>query len=472
MTAVTNAGDVRSAASYVNNVLVSKGYIRDDEKLEFGRQEEDEERDARTINVIYALLKTIDDDSKANEANEQLLKDFKRQREEENTRYERLKTKCEGLEKQVVSVERENSNLKSSADSFRRAAEQQREQSIRLKSLIKQIRQQFANELRRRDVQIAKLKERLQDTSRRTKTLTGVSGKLSKSYNSYSTTALSPYDSESEASAAISSELSAMNNALIAENNALLVMLHQIRDSISSVTDENQSVIISERTASYNEEPRDASEVLIRCQSTQELNEEVSDCIQYITQALHSPNYVSVTELKDKENEIQRLKDQLLDANTNWQKALSTMEQWKKYRENRSTINQPRMLRDSSTHVRHSKSHTNLESKVSPTTASSGTLSSKDSASPKSPPHKATPTATSNPQPRKSISSPKPQPGRKNTQATSSPKPAPPRKSSVATSSPKSTRKAIRPSIGAASRNTNPPTTSQNTTPKVKKEED
>lgn len=465
MTAVSNSGDVRSAASYVNNVLVSKGYIRDDERLELGQQEGDEERDTRTINVIYALLKTIEDDSKASEANAQLVNDFKRQHEEENTRHERLKAKCSALEKQVASLERDGSNLKSSADGFHRAAEQQKEQSVRLKSLIKQIRQQFANELRRRDVQIAKLKERLQDTSRRTKTLTGVSGTLSKSYNSYSTTALNRHDSESEASAAISSELSAMNNALVAENNALLVMLHQIRDSISSVTDENQSAIISERTASYNEQPSDASEVLIRCQTTQELNEEVSDCIQYITQALHSPNYVSVTELKEKESEIERLKDQLLDANTNWQKALSTMEQWKKYRENRSTINQPRMLRDSSSHLQPSKSHTNLESKAS-STASSGTPSSKEAASPKP---KVSPQKI--PKPRQSkttqpLSSPQPL---KSTQPVASPKTAP-RKSSTTPSSPKLTRKSVRPSIGTASRNTNQSTAKQGSTPKVKKE--
>jgi hypothetical protein len=463
MTGVSNAGDVRSAASYVNNVLVSKGYIRDDERLEFGRQEEDEERDARTINVIYALLKTIDDDSKANEANAQLVKDFKRQREEESTRHERLQAKHAAMEKQVADLERESSNLRSSADGYHRAAEHQREQGVRLKSLIKQIRQQFANELRRRDVQIAKLKERLQDTSRRTRTLTGVSGTLSKSYNSYSTTALNPHDGESEASAAISSELSAMNNALVAENNALLVMLHQIRDSISSVTDENRTAIISERTASYNDQPRDVSEVLTRCQSTQELNEEVSDCISYITQALHSPNYVSVTELKDKENEIQRLKDQLLDANTNWQKALSTMEQWKKYRESRSSINQPRMLRESTSHIRPSKSHANLDSKSSPTTTASSGTSSKDAASPKAPPRKATTTATA---------TPKTQPRKATQQPVSSPKPPQPRKSSLATSSPKSTPKKTRPSIGAASRNTDSSTTKQNTTPKVKKEED
>lgn len=366
MAGVSSVGDIKSATLYINNILVSKGYIRDDERLEFGpidgkeksdpdigedetTRNETSEKDVRTINVIYSLLKTIDDDSKTNESNAQLAKDLKRKQDEENTKTERLNSKANALQKQVTSLEHLNESLESTVDSLRKSNSHAKDQVGRLKNIVKQHRQQFANELRRRDMQIGKLKERLQDTTRRTKTLSGVSGTLSKSYNSYSTTALSSVVENNESTDSIdsvSSELASMNNSLVAENNALLVMLHEIRDSLSFVTDETHSNIISQESATYNENPQNSTEVLIRCKSTEELKEEVSDCVDYIKQALHSPNYVSVVELKEKETEIQKLKDQLSDANTNWQKAISTMDQWKKYRENRDKSMQPRVIRE------------------------------------------------------------------------------------------------------------------------------
>lgn len=129
--------DVQSASSYINNLLISKGYIQQDEKLQFCSQQlsplsnEDEMMDSdnnpspahtvdqnmfetavandrQILNLINVLLETIDGDSAARAQMQSRAEQQQKALERSQEQLVRLKVKCEGLENQMSSHNRLN----------------------------------------------------------------------------------------------------------------------------------------------------------------------------------------------------------------------------------------------------------------------------------------------------------------------------------------------------------------------------
>jgi hypothetical protein len=220
---------------------------------------------------------------------------------------------------------------------------QYKEEHGRLNKVIKQQRLQFANELRKRDLEIAKLKERLlMECNRTKKVLSGVSGTLSKSYNSYSISkssaningANSRFLHEEEKESASTKELYLLNSLLADENSLLLEMAHRIRADLQSFVSEG-TVIATEYQDNVNDKPLESSGAIIRIKDTQVINQQIQESITEISKILTSPSFVSLHDLEEKEKENENLKHQVKDATDNWQKATKTMEEWKKYNKQR-----------------------------------------------------------------------------------------------------------------------------------------
>lgn len=329
--------DIKSAALYINNTLLAKGYISDEERLMFSSVDEGEidhaKNDTRVINVVYSLLKTLERDTGAYEQVVTRANDMKQEITSNKTQIERLQNKLKAAEKEVQELRNERVSLRASADAFRAQAVDARETITRLKQTIRSSRTQFANEIRKRDIHISNLKERVHSLNRKTRPIPTVSGTLSRSYNSYSGVTQSQAE-EPSAAEKVADTLSKMNANLVEENGRLIGHLLQVRDAIASVTagvrDSDDSGHVSR--VSNHEVPSSAAEVLVRISNADQMTSEINQSIDRIDTIVNSPNFVSVTELKSRQRQVDSLSEQLEQMTLNWKKAVDTLDEWKKLR--------------------------------------------------------------------------------------------------------------------------------------------
>lgn len=341
--------DTDSAALYINNCLVSQGFIRDSERLQLGDSDKSEdsgdgENYRRIINVIYGLLNKVERDSKDKEQIMLKLKEQQRELDQKVAKIDRLNAKCEASGKQLFSVEKLNNALESSLASAKNKNDESKAMIAQLKLVVQKTRLQFANELRKRDMEISRLKERLHDP-RKVKTIRGVSGSLSISYNSYKGHANSPSDvpgstriavksaETSKEKIAVQKELIALNQQLVSENATLLDILHNIQDGFVEMV---YSTSLTDKLPEFHlDGPSDAAGVTQRSVEAKQLGKRISICIDEVTNMINSPNFVSLIELREKEQQVNTLKEELKEMTVNWKKAITTLDQWKKYKEKR-----------------------------------------------------------------------------------------------------------------------------------------
>uniref|UniRef100_A0A060T5W4 ARAD1B06732p n=1 Tax=Blastobotrys adeninivorans TaxID=409370 RepID=A0A060T5W4_BLAAD len=371
--------DIKSAALYINNTLLAKGYISDEDRLNFSSVDEGEidhaKNDTRVINVVYSLLKTLERDTGAYEQVVTRANDMKQEIASNKTQIERLQNKLKAAEKDVQELRNERASLRASADAFRAQAVDARETITRLKQTIRSSRVQFANEIRKRDIHISNLKERVHSLNRKTRPIPSVSGSLSRSYNSYS--GVTQFQTEEPSAVEkVADTLSKMNANLVEENGRLIGHLLQIRDAIASVTagvrDGGDSGHVSR--VSNHEVPSSAAEVLVRISNADQMSSEINDSIDRIDTIVNSPNFVSVAELKSRQRQVDSLSEQLEQMTLNWKKAVDTLDEWKKLRGRPRYMSSPMQTKQSPKPTKADKP--NSDRQVSGTNHSTARLSS------------------------------------------------------------------------------------------------
>ncbi|ANB13334.1 hypothetical protein AWJ20_1620 [Sugiyamaella lignohabitans] len=343
--------DIQSAALFINNVLTSKGYISESEKIYFGDSEARSDRnDTRIINTIYALINTIENDSKAKEAAQRKTGALERELERETNLRTRVESRYDALEKQIQTSQKKANNLEMMLDDEKNKSHELRETALRLQYSLQQFKLQSANELRRKDMELAWLRERVRDPRRASKSLaefssktpTAISGSLASTRLAHLPT--NPEDEQmklhnelTSTNIALSQELTSFNSELVSENKLLFSLLNKVKVTIQNLTEGR----IHEKLAGFDfvgkGNESDSAGVAIRAASSEELGEQVLLSIAQIRDILNSPNFVSLAELKEKETRVESLEFQLKEMTSNWEKALKTMEDWRAYRENRKS---------------------------------------------------------------------------------------------------------------------------------------
>jgi chromosome segregation ATPase len=335
--------EIESAALYINNSLISKGYIRESERLLFkyadSSPEEQATNTSRIINTIYALLKTVESDAKIKDGANIKIQELQKGLERERTQYSRLESKYDALDNQFQAAQRAHESLESALRSEKSQAGRYKEAIVKNKNSVQQLKLKCSNELRRRDIEIARLKELLRDPRRSTRTgLTRTSGTLS-TYDSYANVPESLQDSGQELIPVLSQQLIEYNAELTSENRILYSLLHKVNFTICDLTEGN-----SEYARTSGPDPSNAAGVAVRAANAQDLGELILESLSQIRKVLNSPNFVSLAELKEKERQVKSLQLQLKEATENWQKALKTMDEWKSYRASRDTIASTKLM--------------------------------------------------------------------------------------------------------------------------------
>ncbi|KAK9241262.1 Afadin and alpha-actinin-binding-domain-containing protein [Lipomyces kononenkoae] len=317
--------DLISASRRLNAALISKGLLDQSNKLTFH-----EGPDARKIiNFIYDIVQRRDKDSELKENLVNTIHEHKASEARLKKVITQLESKCDQFERQLSVVAIQRDKFSTNSKTLELQNRNLQDDIARQKTVHQQIRAQEANERRKRDQQILRMKEKAGFEIRKAKSVSTATGKLSNS--SWSS---DKYMGSSQSMRAFSEH---PDSGSLFREQASNVM----PDVIQELTDENARLVALIRetaltlnlfTGEKSVEDNEFDSVLQYLPSTfPELSIEINNSLEAMRDILHEPKYVAIEDLHQREQEIERLKKQLDTMTTNWKDAIQTMDEWNQY---------------------------------------------------------------------------------------------------------------------------------------------
>ncbi|BFZ57530.1 hypothetical protein PYCC9005_004582 [Savitreella phatthalungensis] len=293
-----DGSNVSSSRSYVNTELRRRGYLTDDEPLKFNSADA-----PAVINLLHDfLLKTA-----ADEADVERLTAKARQLSSENERHRserhKLEAKLRDADRDVSAARGELQQAKSAHQTTTVEARQLREALTRASAAVSHIKVQMSHDLRRRDVQILRLKEQICDVPGKQRS---ASGGLVSSYRyvpSRSTSdATDPYvDAEGHAQfiRAVDRQRESAMLKIVHENDELRDLLQATLASLDSLVkfDGEDSAMLSSVARSVT-----VLEAQLRVRLTA------------LREILDTPGFVPIEEVEFREEKIRQLVTRLSET--------------------------------------------------------------------------------------------------------------------------------------------------------------
>ena len=216
-----------------------------------------------------------------------------------------------------------------------------REEMAKLKSAVQQIRASCANDIRKRDIQIQKLKSHLTEQQRGNKTgLVGASITISPGFNlpnskgraqredecpDINNPAYSLKQETTEFLTQLSQSLSDENDNLIGLVRSTILTLKELQGL--PVNAQRANIATDSGLAGESEAHLDMLQVLPA--SYDSLSKDMENMLENLKTILTNPNYVPIEEVAHREEEIMRLREGWEKMEARWREAIILMDGWR-----------------------------------------------------------------------------------------------------------------------------------------------
>lgn len=262
-----------------------------------------------------------------------------------------MQTRNDDLARQVSLAQSQERSARAALRTAESSARSLREEMLRLKTTVSQIRTSCANDVRKRDVQIQRLKSHLTTQQRGNKTgLVGASitinpGSIGLAGATSSVRDMAPdlddpeYSLKQETTeflTQLSQSLSDENDNLISLVRSTLITLKELQGMSDQTRDsdpEGMSVV--------GEGDEDTRQSMLHALPTnyQTLAIDMDTVLDSLKNLLTNPNFVAVDEVEMREEEIHRLRAGWEQMENRLREAFMLMESWRKRMNNGDTIN-------------------------------------------------------------------------------------------------------------------------------------
>lgn len=260
----------------------------------------------------------------------------------ENTRHiqaiDRLQTRSEDLARQLSLATSQERSARTALRSAETAAKALREEMARMKMTVQQIRTSCANDIRKRDVQIQRLKTHLTAQQRGNKTgLVGASITIIPGTTAVNTASSSRSDESPDVEdpgyslrQETTEFLTQLSQSLSDENDNLIGL---VRSTLVTLK-ELQGLPENAERAGLSDIPEDAIQdqhVLQALPTSYEsLATDMHNVLENLRMLLTNPNFVSIEEVSAREEEILRLREGFEKLEGRWREAVTLMDGWRK----------------------------------------------------------------------------------------------------------------------------------------------
>jgi len=303
---------LNTASNYLNNLLLTRGLLKNGKKIDFVKPSK--ESRAQIINLVHDLLLKRDRDEESREDIATNLQSFKNENDRKDIQIEHLQSKLIEKDNSINRTNVEGRNVKNEMKTLQTNIKIVQSQLNKSKLLSDQIKLQCINDIRKRDIQIEKLKSHLQGQQRGNKSLVmapsfNVSGRnqiLNTSIHELQDPAYSLKQESNEF-------LTQLGQNLSEENDGLIILIRKTINNLNELLGQNDILMSEEKDED----------------SYKNLGLELQTLLDILKDLLTNPNFVSVEEVDIRDEEISRLRDGWETMEAKWQNVLFMMDGWR-----------------------------------------------------------------------------------------------------------------------------------------------
>lgn len=336
---------LRTASTYLNNLLLSRGLLRNGEPVDFVKPSK--ESRAQIINLVHDLILRED---RAKDQREQVAITIRALKSEDARKthdIERLTLKTEESARLTAQAQASERTALADVKKVERSMKALQDQTAKLKTTLAQVKTQCTNDVRKRDLELARLKTHLQGQQRGNRV--GMAApSMSVRKASAESAAHGLDDPEYSLKQETTEFLTQLSQSLSDENDSLISLLQGSLSTMKTVMglpanakrhpDSAVGSMGSEVGSSGKH--RSGSSLLHALPTSYDaLAEEMESILSHMKTVLTNPNFVPIEEVEVREDEIARLREGWEHMEQRWCDVLAMMEGWLRRMDTGDTIN-------------------------------------------------------------------------------------------------------------------------------------
>ncbi|KLJ07878.1 hypothetical protein EMPG_16660 [Blastomyces silverae] len=334
-----------TASDYINNLLLARGLLRNGKPIDFARPENapggTDDTMSRVINLVHDLVLRRDRETEQRENLATNIRALRSTETKQTLEIERLQAKTKDLSRLLALAEGQERAFKATIHSAEVTNRGLKEQIQRMKTSIQQIRSQCATDIRKRDVELQRLKSHLTERQRGKREGLGVTTITITPTPKVSTVrrALEGGDGLESAGYSLKQEttefLTNLCQELSDENDAMIGIVKSTLETLRSLQglsdlpekDIQEQDILDSNACESSRLEASASELTPQYEK---LSAEMDSVLEQLRSLLTNPSFVPLEEVEVRDNEIYRLRDGWEKMEERWKEAVSMMDSWHK----------------------------------------------------------------------------------------------------------------------------------------------
>ena len=343
------AHSLESASTYLNNLLLARGLLKNGKAIDFARADSAcrgaESDPAKIINLVHDMVLRRDRDA---EQRENLATNFRVLRADEIQRgleIQRLQSRNEDLTRNMALMEAQDRALKASVRRAEAQVRELKEHMLKMKSTLDQVRAKCISDVRKRDMELEKLKGHLTGLQRGKRDASGMKvNTLNPQPAMLGAREMRGGQDVNSADWSLENEtndfLAALVNETSIENVSLrkivgaattelkhLTSLDQEPESNVPADDGDGIGVPGQYRKSRQKGDAGQQEVLVPCDK---LATEMDAVLDHCRTILKDPSFVSIEEVQIREDEIIKLREGWEKMANKWKEAVVMMDTWRR----------------------------------------------------------------------------------------------------------------------------------------------
>ncbi|CAI7654889.1 unnamed protein product [Penicillium pancosmium] len=336
------AHNLQAASTYVNNILLARGLLKSGNPIDFAEPDNEEGGTeatmARIINLVNDLVLRRDREADHRESLATTIRALRVTESEQTTEIGKLKTKSSELSRSLALAEAQQRTLKSNMSSAETTIRSLKEQSQRMKTTVQQVRAQCANDVRKRDLEMQKLKSHLAERQRGKReglsvTTININPQADRSRLGASG-GERVHDPQYNLKEETTEFLTELCQNLSDENDTLIELARNTVDTLKELQGlpENEDGNEEEASAMSTSvgHGKSTSAVTSLPTSCEELSLRMHTVLDHLRTLLTNPSFVPLEEVELRDDEIIRLREGWEKMENRWRQAVTMMDGWQR----------------------------------------------------------------------------------------------------------------------------------------------
>ncbi|PYH85757.1 NIMA interactive protein [Aspergillus uvarum CBS 121591] len=333
--------NLQAASTYINNVLLARGLLKSGRPIEFANPEDEDGGSVATMGRIIDLVNDLvlrrDREAEHRESLATTIRTLRAEESHRTAELDKFKAKASELTRSLALAEAQERSLKATISGAEATIRGLKEQVQRMRATVQQIRAQCANDIRKRDSEMQKLKMHLAERQRgrrdgltvTTININPATGQRPRPRSIAGGEGLSDpgYSLKQETN----DFLTELCKNLSDENDTLIKLARNTVETLKdlqglSSTEEEEGGLAG--TMSLRAPRLSHGSVTSLPASCDELSAQMDRVLDHLRTLLTNPSFVPLEEVEVRDEEIKRLREGWEKMEGRWSQALTMMDGW------------------------------------------------------------------------------------------------------------------------------------------------